>query len=456
MDGTNTAEIRMRWLGLVLEALKELDIPVRQTNYYFEGEDIYWSGRDQDVTLGILPPADVDTPPRALVQTSSYLAKKGLGASCVDLNIKTYKAAEPKYHDYWNAGRRDEWADAEQCRKRMETLGIDAAAWADRFLERKAPNIAFYVRRSNMLVTRTVMELIRAKDPARRLIVYGPSAAIEAERDLFPDAVCDYVVTGEAETSLTDLLWALRGNADINTVRGVRWTGKDGHKRDIPREPLMDLSGFPAPDYRELKPQDYGDVLEIRASRGCKYRCAFCAEQPVEGPARYRPAREVFEEMAEAYRVHNTRAFRFTDLIANGNPKQLEELADLLIAARLPVRFEMTFAPTDDMTAELYRKLKAAGCKAIHFGVESLSDRVLEAMNKTYNARVAQRNLADAHDAGVETHVNLIVGFPGEKQEDIYLTMRRLKQSERHIDFVDTISQCQVLPKTKLERQPGR
>ncbi len=293
---------------------------------------------------------------------------------------------------------------------------------------------------------------VRRKAADRRIILFGPSVSIDAERDLFTNDLCNFMVVGEPECSLADLVRRLASFESLLSLRGVRFTRPDGEIHFLPREPIRDLDSLPMPDYRELRPEKYGDVLRIRTSRGCPHRCAFCAQQPMEGPARYRSPRAVMDEIATAWRKHDIRAFEFADLIANGEAKRLEELCDLLIESKLPIRFEAPFAPSDDLTPDLFRKLAVAGCKHIRFGVESFSDAVLRLMNKTYSARVAMRNLRDAHNAGIATHINLIVGFPGETNADFLETVRGLKRAESWIDFVDTITPCEVLPRCAVER----
>ncbi|MBZ0273313.1 radical SAM protein [bacterium] len=455
-DGANTFEKRMEWLGQILDVLRLMGTKVRQTNYYFESPDVARKKESVDIVLGVAPPIDVSAPPYQLAQTSSYLAARGIANAVVDLNIHAYRKASADQRGFWDAGRRDEWAHPDNLRQRMETIGLDAAAMADRLLARKSRAIALYAERGNNYLTKIILEMIRARDPERKTILFGSVPGSFVERSIHADTVCDYMVTGEPEESLADLTARIVRGDSIDTLRGVRYLQPDGNKKLIPREPMKHLDLMPAPDYRELHPVDYGGQYNIRASRGCRYRCAHCGDQPKEGPARYRPAQAVFEEMRDAFRRFDVRGFRFQDLIINGNPKQLREMCDLLIDAKIPIHWHADIAPTSEMTADLYRKMKAAGCRALTFGIESLSDRVLTQLGRPYTARVAMENLRDAHEAGIETHVNIMVGAPCEKQEDFYRTARLLKQAEPHIDVIDTVLPVRVLSRTAFELFPQK
>jgi radical SAM superfamily enzyme YgiQ (UPF0313 family)/wyosine [tRNA(Phe)-imidazoG37] synthetase (radical SAM superfamily) len=451
-DGANTPAIRNAWLGSVLETLKKKNVPVRQTNHHFHGESEYWADRKLDAVLAILPPFDTASPPASLVMSSAFMQAEELAVSCMDFNLETHLAAQQQHEAFWDLSQRDEWADPEVCAGRMEMLGLDAQKTADRLLARDADNIAFFVHRANTLTTLTVLKAIGQKSPGKRTILFGPSTSIAAERDLFTDEFCNYMVIGETEQSLCELVLRLKAGGKLSSLRGVRYTTSGGDKHYLPREPNMRLDSMPLPDYRELRPEKYGPVLKIRTSRGCRWRCAFCAQQPLEGPARYRSPKAVFDEIEIAYRRHDIRAFEFDDLVSNGNPALLETLCELLIEAKMPIRFGADFAPSEELKPLLFEKLHEAGCKFLRFGVESFSDDVLRLMNKSYTSRIAMQNLKDAHAAGLETHINIIVGFPGERPEDFYITARAIKQVEGFVDFVDTVSACEVLPKSAVER----
>lgn len=455
-DGTNTFEIRMEWLGRMVAALRKHDLPIRQTNYHFRGEDHLGSGPAPDVVLAICPPADTRFPPLELTSVAAYLRAKGVIPTCLDLNIDAFRKADEAQRVCWAPGEREKWADPVKLGRIMPAAGQSADEMAVRMLTPGTSIVAVYAELANALVTRVALEALKRLSPAVRVVVFGPSTAIAAERSLFTEDLCDAMVIGEVEGALLDVCRRMLANEPLGVIRGVRYVKPDGSPHFIPREPIKDMDTLPRPEYRELRPERYSPVLGIRASRGCVHRCAFCAQQPAEGPARWRSPQSVLDEMDEAFRVHGVRAFTFTDLIINGDFTRLAALCDLLIAARLPLTLDADIAPDARNTPELFEKMKAAGFRALRFGVENFVDPVLKAMNKRYDARTAAANLRDAHAAGLEVHINMMVGYPGESYEDFYTNLRWLKKVEPFVDYVDTINACRVLPSTKLERHPGK
>lgn len=458
LDGANTFEQRMVWLGWMVEMLRAREVPIRQTNYHFEGEDRLHAARKVDVVLAIAPPADTRWPPYEIVSSSAFLRDRaGIEATCVDLNIEAYHAASDEHRAWWQPGVRETWADPERLGEIMPALGLNAETMADRLLAPGTGIVALYVHRANAMVTRVILEALKRKSPDVRVALFGPTTSIAAERDLFPDALCEFMVVGEVEASLADLVARLLHGADLATIRGVRFARPGGERHFMPREPIKPLADLPAPDYRELRPEMYGPMLGVRMSRGCVHRCVFCAEQPTEGPARRRAPARVFAEIENAFREHGVREFEFTDLILNnGDPKPIVELCDLLIAAKLPVTFGASFAPDERATRELFDKMKAAGFRRVRFGVENFADHVLRLMNKTYTAQIALKNLRDAHEAALETHVSVMIGFPGETYEDFYTNLAWMRKIEPWCDYVDTVTACEVLPHAKLERAPAK
>ncbi len=89
-----------------------------------------------------------------------------------------------------------------------------------------------------------------------------------------------------------------------------------------------------------------------------------------------------------------------------------------------------------EMTRELLKKLAAANCHDIIYGVESGSPRVLALMNKPYAAETAERVLRETHEAGIATIGNFMFGFPGEREEDFQMTLDFVRRNKGSFDRV--------------------
>jgi hypothetical protein len=89
------------------------------------------------------------------------------------------------------------------------------------------------------------------------------------------------------------------------------------------------------------------------------------------------------------------------------------------------------------MDREFIMNLKSAGCRFLVFGLECGSQRILDIMKKNIKLDWAVKNFQDCKDAGISVHVNMIVGFPGEEEEDFQLTLDFMKKVIKNIDVVN-------------------
>ncbi|MCZ7584675.1 MAG: radical SAM protein [Deltaproteobacteria bacterium] len=197
--------------------------------------------------------------------------------------------------------------------------------------------------------------------------------------------------------------------------------------------------------------------MVLEWSRGCVAKCVYCKGKDLAGRYRSRTAEHIFEELKYQVEVLGFKSFTISDNILNGRPKVLDKLCDLLIEAQLPIRWNAEAAPMRNLTPELLRKLKAAGCFELQLGLEVGSDAVLKLMNKDklFTVESATKVFRDAHEAGIKTCMFCIVGFPGETEEDFRMTLDMIEKNAEWIDQVKSINSCQIITGTELHVQAG-
>jgi radical SAM superfamily enzyme YgiQ (UPF0313 family)/MoaA/NifB/PqqE/SkfB family radical SAM enzyme len=451
-DG-NTPKVRQARIERVAAVLAELNIPVRQTNLGFVDEASHLASEAHDAILVLCPPFDVAHPPLALAELASHLAAQRLKPYALDLSVQEYIRATKEHQGLWDPPRHDQWADPRVCEAFLAKLEIEPPKLAEQILAVQGSVVYFHLVRGNLLVTRAVMEAVRERDPARKLVIGGEPTRIGAERDLFTEAICDAAIIGKPEETLTEIVERHARGEGNAFLRGARWVGPTGEPQYLPREPLRELDAIGYPTFREFPPERYASpLLPLRMTRGCTFRCAFCAEQPAEGSFRSRSAASVFAQMCDHHDTWDVFTFRFTDLVLNGDLDALSELAERIVRSERPFVWNGQMAPRAEMDRAFFDTLAAAGCRMIRFGVESFSDPLLTHMNKTYTGQTARANLRDAQAAGIETHVNLVVGFPGETETDFLATVQALDAAAGDIDYVDEITPAYILPGSALER----
>jgi len=214
------------------------------------------------------------------------------------------------------------------------------------------------------------------------------------------------------------------------------------------RQSIHNLDELPFPDYSDLELSKYAipEETSILGSRGCISKCVFCQDTIFMGKFRSRTAGNIFREMNVRFN-QGYREFFFNDLMMNSNPKELEKLCTLILKSRLKGKIRMSGQlRCRKMKSQLFKKLKHAGCHSLLFGVESGSQRILDYMNKGYTVKTAEKNIRDTHEAGIETGICILVGFPGETDKTISDTIKFIKRNHKFIDRLAAIYQLELRP----------
>ncbi|MBZ5497279.1 MAG: B12-binding domain-containing radical SAM protein [Acidobacteriia bacterium] len=276
-----------------------------------------------------------------------------------------------------------------------------------------------------------------AKSRLCTVIVCGSDATDHAEAYLNHGA--DYIIQGEGEETLVQLIDALEGRepVPIPDVAGLVWREDESEVRRNPSRPhltRLDDLPFPAWDlvdiarYRRLWRARHGYFsLNLVTTRGCPYRCNWCAK-PIWGQRfSSRSPENVAAELEWLLNLYQPDHIWFTDDIFGLEPGWVERYGSLLRGKRVSVPFKCQMR-ADLVLPATVAGLKAAGCDTVWLGAESGSQKILNAMDKgttTEQICQARRLLAGA---GIKACFFLQFGYPGETRADIDLTLRMVRE----------------------------
>ncbi|MDW4500567.1 radical SAM protein [Sulfitobacter sp. D35] len=254
------------------------------------------------------------------------------------------------------------------------------------------------------------------------------------------------VVGGESELHVANLVEALirGGEAAIARLPGV--TLPSGSPQ-TPTPPLRPLNSVPFADFTDFPWDRYPvRIVPMMTGRGCQWdKCTFCSDViSASGRTfRTRSVENVLLEVEEQSRRHSTSNFLFIDLKLNSYPNMFRGLAD---GMRRHVRdAEWIGTVHVDMRKDngLSRSDLAAaakgGMRRINFGLESGSQRLLDAMRKGSSVEANSAFIRHAYEAGLSIRCSMFKGYPGETAEDMQLTARFL---EAHAPYLDRIRFC--------------
>jgi len=275
-----------------------------------------------------------------------------------------------------------------------------------------------------------------------RVIVAGSDATDSSNAYLALGA--DVILHGEGLEALEALVSRLDARADIEIgdwVQGLfgiasqapacvaslaseprRGIGRTQAEPPSPAWDLVDIEG-----YRQVWRQAHGYFsLNMAASRGCSFRCSWCAK-PIWG-SQYlqRPAGEVAAEMAQLKRQFAPDHIWFADDIFGFRADWVGEFARAVGAVDGSIPFTIQMR-ADLVTERMAGALRDAGCREVWLGAESGSQRVLDAMNK--GTSVAQIHAARQRlkDVGIRVGFFIQLGYIGEELSDILATRRLIE-----------------------------
>jgi len=249
------------------------------------------------------------------------------------------------------------------------------------------------------------------------------------------------IVGAEVDHDLPDIVKALHEGDDLLQFKGVILP--DG-KASAPAAPLRQLDRSPVPDFTDFPWDRYPvRIVPVMTGRGCQWdKCLFCSDViSASGRTfRTRSVENVLLELEEQARRHDTTNFLFLDLKLNSWPEMLRGIgrnigryvrgAEWIGTVHVDQRKDNGLSRADlEAAAE-------GGMRRISFGLESGSQRLLDAMRKGSSVEGNSRFIRDAHAAGLSVRCTMFKGFPGETAADMEATARFL---ESHAEFLGRV-----------------
>jgi anaerobic magnesium-protoporphyrin IX monomethyl ester cyclase len=259
----------------------------------------------------------------------------------------------------------------------------------------------------------------------------------------------DFIVVGEGEITMLELVNALQYNSPACDIKGLVFSenGKVCHTGN--REFIEDLDSIPNPA-RDLIPQKlfypnmhngrFNNCISILTSRGCPFNCSFCAARIVSGKKyRMHSAGYVLDEMERLKKDYDARQLLITDDTFTLDHARLEEICRGMIDRKLNMAW-FCFSQTSSVNRQILELMKKAGCYSIGFGIESGDETILKNMGKPINPEKALETVHIANRAGLKTQAFYIVGSPGETREQMLETIRFSRRVNATLTFYNMLT----------------
>jgi anaerobic magnesium-protoporphyrin IX monomethyl ester cyclase len=327
----------------------------------------------------------------------------------------------------------------------------------ERLLEEKRPK--YYLTQVTAPTLRNDMHgVFIAKSLGAQTLAFGTHVTPLTLETLRPFPALDFVLRGEPEMALRELLDALEGKSPhdpriakmlaetslrdeivqagenpLSHIAGLAW--RDGNEIVInPDRPFIpNLDDLPLPLHellpleRQRMPMIKGPFTFIVSSRGCPAGCTYCIKHvSYQYSVRLRSPENILAELQRLAELGVHNIHMYADLFTV-NREQVVGLCELMLSSGLKVRWTCN-SRVDYVDEEMLRLMGQAGCWLISWGIESANEHILKHARKGYRKERAIQALRWARAAGIKNWGYFIIGLPGETEESIQETIAYSKQ----------------------------
>ncbi len=284
----------------------------------------------------------------------------------------------------------------------------------------------------------TFCALIKEQFPQIHVTIGGNT--VTRLRDVLPASplfsLFDSAVIYEGETAFLQLVEAVGAGRDLTSIPNLLYRDAAGvHASALTY--AEDMGSLPPPDFDGLPLEKYfvpDRILPYLATRGCYWgRCEFCDHgEGYTAGYRTKKIEQIIEDIRFLKTKYNTRHFHFTD--ESYPPALFRKLARRLVETKMDIlwtthmRFEKSL-----LDEAVWQDARDSGCRYLHFGYESGSERVLKLMDKATTTEVIKRHLELSAGVGIWNHVMGFFGFPGETREEAWESVQFLENNKEHV-----------------------
>jgi radical SAM superfamily enzyme YgiQ (UPF0313 family) len=252
-------------------------------------------------------------------------------------------------------------------------------------------------------------------------VMGGPHVTFCARETLNKHAELDILVRGEGERTIVDLCRAVDSGGDLDRVDGIVYRKHSEICYTAPRDPIANLDELPDPA-RGLLPlgryRALGMPISLTTSRGCPFKCVFCVGRKMVGSkVRYRSPGKVVDELQYLNSL-NFHQINIADDLFTANRTHCLAVCEEIVKRRLDLKWT-SFARVDTVSEEILATMKAAGCSAVSFGVESGNAQILKTIKKGITREQVVEAVNMCRRTGVTPHASFILGLPGETPQTI-------------------------------------
>ncbi len=341
---------------------------------------------------------------------------------------------------------------------KVEVLDINGYRYSKEEVEKRIKEADYDVVGIGGIVTtyryvKWLIGILKKYHPIKPLVI-GGSVGSSIPKIMLEKNPADIVCIGEGEETVRELVRELENKRDLAKVKGIWYKEESGRiHQNEKRPPIRDLDSLPLPAWHLFPMGIYlknpvgapnrnkwvdGSAdesaalsMNLFASRGCPYKCIYCYHDFMGEKYRHRSPENVIKEMAILRERYKIPYFHFIDDEFVMNRDFVYKFCDLIKVFSAEIGQKLTWGcagRVNLMTEDLVAVMADAGCVLIGYGIESGSQRMLDAMNKAVKIEQAKEAIKLTKKYLGWADCSFMIGTPGENYETIQETVDFCKE----------------------------
>jgi p-methyltransferase len=281
-----------------------------------------------------------------------------------------------------------------------------------------------------------IIEFIREHNSKVRIVVGGPLIANHHRNfrgDEFKAALEDigadiYVVEGQGELTLSQIVTCLKNDGDLSLVPNIAYFEDKTLKvtKAIPENNSLDKNVI---NWTAFPEEDLGATIQTRTARSCAFKCSFCNYPTRAGALTLASLDTIEKELDSMRELGGVRNVVFIDDTFNVPFPRFKDICRMMIRKKYDFNWFSYFrcSNSDEEAIDL---MAQSGCRGVFLGVESGSPTILVNMNKSATIQKYQQGVKWLRKYGILTFASLITGFPGETAGTVNETIDFIRETK--------------------------
>lgn len=235
-----------------------------------------------------------------------------------------------------------------------------------------------------------------------------------------------YVIGNEGEQCLVNILKSLKNGNRLDNIPNISYKNGREYLFTKESEEINSMEELVI-DYNLFSKKDIGDSLSIRTAKSCPFHCAYCSFPLRSDNYKYLDVDTIEKQLDNIHNLGTVKSITFIDDTYNFPKDRFKDILRMMIRNKYDFKWNSYFR-CDHSDEETIHLMKEANCQGVFLGVESGSDLMLKKMNKSVRRNDFLKYIPLLKQAGIMTHANVFIGFPGETSETVQETITLIEE----------------------------